>query len=188
MSDLAGDVCVLISESPEAGQRDKWHESLRDRFGGTCTTPIHVTLQRIPSGQISAGIDITDIITTGLSQVQALSIQGVCVEARYSAFRSGWIAKLQVAAGKHLTHARTALCKVLESNDLRGVIPEVADGEPVPVTVLESMDPPDSRWQLSADPPRAFLPEPARISLDTITISRIRAAFDYEIIESWDLA
>jgi hypothetical protein len=122
-----------------------------------------------------------------LGTARALWIAGRRVEAIYSSFRGGWIAKLRAAATPELLTVDGAAEDSLRALDLVGAIPPFRSSEPVPVNILESIDPPDSRWHMSRDGPFFTLAKPLRAFLDAVTITRIRAPFDYEVIDSWRL-
>jgi hypothetical protein len=185
--DLRGDICVLISESESNGHRPEWQESLRSRFGGVCTIPIHLTLQRIPADQGPESSKIVAAMRRALSGTGPLTISGPRVEAIHSPFRGSWIAKLRIAATPAVIATRTAVAGALESLGLTGAVPYLTLGQTAPITVLELMNPPDSGWLNTDGAPFVTLDEPPVVRLETVTISRIRAAFDYEIVESWPL-
>jgi hypothetical protein len=132
-----------------------------------------------------------------LSSITSLWIRGDRVQPLFSDFRSSWIIKLWVDASRELVAARESLQQALATEGLRGVIPSPANSA-VPVTVLESIDAPTPKSEgrgdlphvtsLRVDSPRVALREPVSTFLDTVIVSRIKAAFDYEILESWRLA
>jgi hypothetical protein len=182
---LSGDICVLISESESNGHRPEWQESLRHRFGGVCTKPIHLTLQRIPVEQAPDGGRVVEAMRHALSGIPPLVISGSRLEAIHSPFRGSWIAKLRVGATDAVVATRTAVADAMDALDLTGAVPYLTLGQTAPVTVLELMNPPESGWREAEGAPFVTLSEPPTVRLGTVTISRIRAAFDYEIVETW---
>jgi hypothetical protein len=182
--DYSGHVCVLLEEPDAAAPRPPWQQALQQRFGGLCTTPVHVTLQRIPRTKAGPAQDIIGLVRAVTARAQPLWITGHRLEFRYSPFREGWIAKLHVDGSPELVGVRRALETALESVGAAGAIPQVRDGQRIPVTVLEHLPPECGE---AAGDRTAPVEPPARLCLTTVTVSRIRAAFDYEILERWRL-
>jgi len=71
---------------------------------------------------------------------------------------------------------------------IAGAIPAVIRGQMIPVTLLERIDPPDSRWRRCGDTHCIELDTPTRVHFDTIVVSRIKGPFEYEQLERWRAA
>lgn len=187
MVDVTGAVCVLFSESVSPESPPKWQADLRSRFGGVCVSPVHATLQTILPPQTSSVEGLAERIRNALSGVSATWTQGVRVEALYSSFYACWIAKLKVVANPELLRARAAIQVVTEQLKLRALIPPTADDGAAIITILQSVDPPGSKWDLSADAPLVDLSLPVMILLDAIQITQVIGPSEYTLLDSWDV-
>ena len=82
--------------------------------------------------------------------------------------------------------ARNELQSALSAAGIVGVY-DPAEGPTIPVTVLESIEPPADLVESGADGPNEDMGETARILLDTVSVTRILGAFEYETLASWKL-
>jgi hypothetical protein len=130
-----GDICTLLvpNYSQSSLVRDQL-ETLRGRFGGTVTFPLHVICQRF-----RADTEQLETLTADLEMLaqttQAINISGTTVEPFYSTFRSLELLKCRLSRSESLEKFIAALNLVLNKHRITPLNPLLPEW----VTLIENI-------------------------------------------------
>ncbi len=172
------DLFVLLTPAASVTSADlTWQQQWQATYGGHCTDPLHVSLQRFvcpPAAPLHALIEALQRAT---AKFAPLSLVGVDLRPLYSAYRDNYVLKCRVQRSAVLEALNSTVRQTILAHQIRPHYNRLA----VLVTVLEDIGSPASL---------APHPLPVPLSLCTaarLLVSRVTGQEEYEHIASWDL-
>ncbi len=171
-----GDHFVLLIPTQTAPAVDfAWQRACQRQFGGDCTDPLHVSLQRFSPTDPASLTIFAQALCRATATLPPLALTGVALRPLYSRFRDRYVLKCRVALAEPLQLLSTTVHQCLATAGLKGDYRRIM----VLVTVLEGIMRPIT---LDAQP----LPAPLPLFVGgTLVISRITGPEMYEELFSW---
>lgn len=168
---------LLIPAQTEPGVDFAWQRAFQRQFGGECTDPLHVSLQRFSPTDPASLTTFARVLRTATATLPPLALTGVALRPLYSRFRDRYVLKCRVTLADQLQLLSTIVHQSLAAAGLKGDYRRIM----VLVTVLEGIMRP-----LTLD--AQLLPAPLPLFVGgTLVISRITGPEMYEELFSWSL-
>lgn len=168
---------LLIPTRTEPAVAFAWQRAFQRQFGGDCTDPLHVSLQRFTPADPVSLTTFAQALRSATATLPPLALTAVDLRPLYSRFRDRYVLKCRVALVEPLQLLSSRVQQSLVAAGLKGDYRRVM----VLVTVLEGIMRPIT---LAVQP----LPTPLSLFVGgTLVISRITGPEMYEELFSWSL-
>jgi hypothetical protein len=142
-----GDYYLLLVPE-DAAVTLAWQRPLQQRFGGRCTQPVHISLQRLVCENESRIQQIANVVKTSLLPISSIPINGRFLFPLYSQFRRENILKCEAERPSDLVQFTQAVNQILARLEIKTTFTAASTW----ITVLEDID--------ESARGRIFFPEP----------------------------
>lgn len=173
-----GDIFVLLTPPHELTEADfPWQLTWQATFGGRCTNPLHVSLQRFICPEEEALHLLIDALQSATMSLKPLHLTGVDLRPLYSSFRETYILKCRVRRDAPLEALDLVTRQTVLANGQQPHYRYLA----VLVTVLEGIGKPQS---LAPEP----FAQPVPLFFGSrMVVSRVIGQESYQVIAEWSL-
>jgi len=172
-----GDIFILLlPEEKTQPVAFPWQRRLQAQYGGQCTQPLHVSLQRFTCADPSYLTAFKNTLQAAISRVKPLSLEGIALQPLFSNFRQNYILKCRLQQNEAINSLAAMISQQLQQHNLTPDFPWC----PELVTVLEDID------RTATDEILLHSPETLFVG-STLLLSRVVARNEYLPLWQWQL-